>query len=344
MLIVDDSPTARYALRKALGEPADDLVVIAEASNAAEALAAIRAHAPDVVTMDVHLGPEDGVDLAALIMATVPTPILVVTGVDPKDPGLAFRAMQAGALEVVAKLPGTNHPDYASSRKRLVRTVRALSSVPVVTRRRAAAAAKAPAAPPPPQRAEIVVIGASTGGPPALAALLSAIPRPFPIPIVIAQHVTENFGAMLANWLGGATGHRVFVCPDRHDPRPGDVILAPDHAHLVVNPQGGLSVQPGAHRNYQRPSIDMLFETAAAAYGRRVVGVLMTGMGSDGAAGLLALRVAGAYTIAQEPSTCVVDSMPSSAIALGAACAVLPVERIASAFGGLATNPTPAGR
>ncbi len=332
VLIVDDSPTARLALARALSEDASDIVIVGEAANAKEALAAIDRLSPDLVTMDVHLGAEDGIQLAAQIMGHHPVPILIVTGVDARNPGLAFRAMQAGALDVVPKLPGPHHPAYAGERQRLRRLTRALAIVPVATRHRPPPRPMTTSPPMPHGRCEVVLIGASTGGPLALQALLASLERPFPLPIAIVQHVSEGFGEMLGTWLATTTGHRVFTAKSRHVPQPGDVILAPDNAHLVVPGRGLLAVREGPPRNFQRPCIDLLFETAAPAYGAHVTALLLTGMGRDGTAGLRALRDAGARTFAQDPSTCVVDSMPQSAISLGAATAVMSIDHMASAL------------
>ncbi len=351
ILIVDDSATARRGLSWALTDASSDIVVAGEAASKSEALAAIERLAPDLVTMDVHLGEDDGVELTSHIMATRPLPILVITGVDPRDPHLIFRAMQAGALDVLPKLPGPSDRFYASERKRLVRAIKALATVPVVTRRvRHPSAPPAPPASAPPigrgqpadglvrslDAPQIVVIGASTGGPPTLQSLLRSIPRPFPLPIVVVQHTSEAFVGTLTSWLSTSTGHRVFVAPAISSPGAGDVIVAPGDAHLTFVERGRLATKAGPPRNFHRPSVDVLFESAAKHCGSSALAALLTGMGADGAEGMLALRRAGATTLAQDPTTCTVDSMPRSAIDLGAASSVLKIDEMAARLSALA--------
>ncbi|MBI5493809.1 MAG: response regulator [Deltaproteobacteria bacterium] len=330
VLIVDDSATARAALRRAMEAPGSPLRVVAEARNGDEALERLEAVRPDLVTMDVHLGREDGVELTARIMAARPVPVVVVTSLSVSEPGLAFRAMEAGALDVLARPVAATHPDYEDARRRLVRVLGALATVPLVTRRRAVPPL-APASAPPPTRAQggLVLLGASTGGPPLLQSILRELPRPFGAPVVIVQHVAQGFGVALGQWLRETTGQLVEVVQQPTLLQPGRVYLAPDDAHLELV---GSGVRPGVGppRGFHRPSIDVLFETAARALPRSAVGVLLTGMGEDGAAGLAALRAAGAFTVAQEPSTCVVSSMPASAIRRGAVDEVLLPGQVAA--------------
>jgi len=321
ILIVDDSATARLAMRRAL-ETEPGLSVVAEASSRRLALAALEQVGADLVILDVHLRDEDGVDLAAEIMQISPRPILIVTGIDPDSPTLAFRALEAGALDVLAKLPSDADPAYEPLRRRLVRTVRALAEVPVVTRRRRRAPVR-PVVPSPsprrPRRPGVVVVGASTGGPPVLEQLLRDLAAPLPVPVVVVQHIAAGFVQGLASWLSNTTGHPTVVCHGATVLEPGAVYFAPDGLHLAFSGPRLVSVDDSPPRGFHKPAIDRLFETAALHAGADVVGVLLTGMGQDGAAGLAALRQAGAATVAQEPSTCIVGSMPSAAIKRGAA-------------------------
>ncbi len=338
VLIVDDSATARLALRIAV-ERDGVHVVIGEASTGKQAIQAVTRLRPDIVLVDVYLADETGIDVAADIMATCATPILVVTSVDPHNPQLAYRSLEAGALDIRPKLPAPSHPDYETERKRLVRIIEALSSIPVVTRRRAPRPSAAGAQHELVQRAAstagrlqppaLLLIGGSTGAPVVVRSLLEALPRPFPIPIAIAQHVAEGFALSLATWLSQATGHDVRICDTIQRLRPGVVYLAPDACHLVPLPEGCIGPQRNTEGLLAVPSIDLLFQRAAVTHGATAIGVLLTGMGADGSQGMLELRVAGAATIAQQPETCVVDSMPRKAIELGAAHRVLPPDAIA---------------
>jgi two-component system chemotaxis response regulator CheB len=327
VLIVDDSATAREALTRAI-EGEKGFEVVGATARADEAMRLVTRRRPDVVTVDVFLGEEDGVDLAVRIMTERPTPILIVTGVNPRDPSLAFRAIRAGALDVLPKLPAPTHPDYPYERQRLLRALSALAGVPVVTRHERRPSSRQIEAPCAPTR--LVVIGASAGGPPVLQEILKA--SPIPVPIAVVQHIADGFVGTLADWLASATGRRVRVCDREMDLEPGVAVLAPAGAHLALTSAGTLAPMVAPPRNHQRPSIDVLFESAAQWLGPRAVGVLLSGMGRDGAAGLSRLREAGAFTIAQSPATCAVDGMPLCAIELGAACAELAPADIAASL------------
>lgn len=331
ILVVDDSTTACAALRFAL-ESDRDLTVVAEAHNGAEALAAIERHDPDLVTMDVHLERENGLDVAARIMEIRPRPILIITGVAANDPELAFRALAAGALEVRPKLPSVRSLQYETERRRLLRLVRALSGVPVVTRRaRRRRQQRVPptAAKARPSTSKAVLIGASTGGPPLLQELLRALPNPLGVPVVVAQHIFKGFADGLARWLADTTPHPVVVCHEDQRLEPDTVYLAPGDRHIVLRSDRVVGISSAPPRRHQRPSIDELFESAAAHLGESTIAVLLSGMGQDGAAGLAILRRSGALTIVQEPATCVIESMPRAAIQAAAAELVLRPEEIA---------------
>jgi two-component system chemotaxis response regulator CheB len=343
VLVIDDSRTARAALRAALTRDRE-IDVVGEAADGTEARKLIERLKPQLITMDVFLRAESGLDLTAAIMRTAPTPIVVVTAADAKDASLVFRAMQAGALDVCAKLPSPTHPDYAARCTRLIRTIKTLQNVPVVHRWRAAPPGHlaAPSMPAPitvPQpRAgasarAMLLLGASTGGPPVLAKLLRQLPKPFPAPIVLVQHMVPGFVPAFAKWLAEETGHSVRLVTQPCEPNAGVVYLSGDEQHLVVEPGPVVRTIQEAPRGFHRPSIDVLFESAAASsVAARFIGVLLTGMGSDGARGLLSLRQAGAHTIAQEPKSCAVASMPEQAIALDAAQRVLTPEALPAAI------------
>jgi len=365
ILLIDDSRTSQAALRAAL---ADDpaLEVVGEAVDGPTAHGLIGRLSPDLITMDVFLRAESGLDLAATIMQTTPTPIVMVTAADVRDPSLAFRALQAGALEVCAKLPGPAHPDYAKRRAQLIRQLKSLAEVPVVQRgplrtrparpllerapqrgvvRPDAAFPAAPAAPatPAPVRGPatrpgagacpMLLIGASTGGPPVLSKLLRALPRPFPLPIAIVQHMTSDFVPGFAKWLGGDTGHPVSLVSSSVAAESGSVYMPVADHHLVLEPRSRLCASSESPYGQYRPSIDRLFESAASIPDAAAsIGVLLTGMGADGAQGLLRLRKAGARTFAQAPDSCAVASMPMRAIALDAAEQVLEPHMLAAAL------------
>lgn len=323
LLIVDDSATARLALRRALASD-PTLEVVGEAQCGASAVEQVLKLRPDLVTMDVQLGRDDGVEVARRIMTLAPTPILVVTALDPPTARLPFRTVEAGALGIVAKPPAPGHPSYEHATERLRRLVRTLAAVPVVTRRRPSQRApertieapRALAPPSTPSSTSIIAIGASTGGPPALFDLLARIPKPFPLPILIAQHIEPGFVAGMGDWLCSA-GHRVGCLATATTLTAGRIYLPPDGVHLgLLSATVGGAVHAGNAPYW--PSIDTLFSSVARHAGPTAVGILLGGMGRDGTQGLLELRLAGGRTFAQEPSTCVVDAMPRAAIDAGA--------------------------
>lgn len=346
VLVVDDSPTARLALRRALGE-GQGIDVVGEASSGPRALDQVRVLKPDLVTMDVQLGDDDGVEVARQIMTTSPTPILVVTALDPRSRSLPFRIVEAGALGIAAKPPARGHPEHERETERLRRLVRSLAGVPVVTRRRRPDVPHGDALPrkatpglaakvPPAGGVSVIAIGASTGGPPVIAELLASLPKPFPLPILIVQHIEPGFVARMADWLC-STGHRVTCLSAPVPLEPGRVHLAGDGMHLgLLSPTmvGPVAADGAAFC----PSVDALFSSVARHAGSAAMGVLLGGMGRDGARGLLELRQAGGRTIAQEPSTCIVDGMPRAAMDAGAVDVVLPPAAIAATLTATAQN------
>jgi len=247
-----------------------------------------------------------------------------------------------GALEVWQKPPSPSSPTYAKEIGRFLRALKALARVPVVrhswTKMRLLSASPTSIAPAPPPRpaprseaCKALLIGASTGGPPVIEAILEGLARPFPVPIVVVQHITPGFVKGFATWLEESTKHAVEVVTDARPLAPGVVYLAGDDCHTVLTSPNALGVSRAEPRVFQRPSVDVLFESAAAHLGASCIAVLLTGMGADGAQGLLALKNSSALTIVQAPATCVVEGMPSKAIALKAASLVLAPEEIPEA-------------
>lgn len=339
VLVVEDSPVVQHLLTHVIdGDPR--LKVVGAAADAAEAVRLICRLSPDVVTMDIRLPRMDGFEATRWIMRDHPLPIVVVaSNVDDKALDISMNALRAGALSVVPKPAGSTQEDYRAIADHLCTQLVIMSQVQVVRQR--PLRTHAPALPPlPPQPAvDMVALVASTGGPGALARILGALPVGFSAPVVVVQHMGAPFMGGFAHWLGSVSALPVIVAAEGQRVRPGRVYVAPGDRHLtVVDGMCMLSDAPPVRG--QRPSGDLLFDSLAAAKGHHGVGVLLTGMGEDGARGLAALRAAGGHTIAEDRSTAVIWGMPGAAVALGAAVEVLPLDGIAQRLEQLAAIPS----
>ncbi|APR85751.1 Chemotaxis response regulator protein-glutamate methylesterase CheB [Minicystis rosea] len=357
MLVVDDSLTVRKRVVEALSTD-PDLEVIGEAENGRRGIELCQALRPDVVTMDMMMPVATGLAATEQIMARCPTPILIVSASANRTEGLCtFDALAAGAVDVLDK-PTAGEPSAVWARK-LCDSVKMTARIRVIRHPRARLAQPSRASPsaiaahPVPSRApssisappsgivtgprvppRVVVIGASTGGPVAVARVLRDLPARYPIPILLVIHVSTLFAASLADWLAQQCSLpvRLAAPSDRLPPigEPG-VIMAPPDRHLLVQAEH-LHLEHGPERHSCRPSVDVLFESAARELGPRVLGCLLTGMGVDGAAGLHAIQLSGGDTIAQDEATSKIWGMPGAAVKLGAAARVLPIEQIAPAL------------
>jgi two-component system chemotaxis response regulator CheB len=332
VVVVEDSPTQRAVLRRTL-EAEGDIVVVGEATTAAGAVAAVRAGAPDVVTVDLQI-PGGGEHAIERIMADVPCPILVLSAM------LENRQASAGALGLGAAgvLAKPRRWDQTSEHALRCR-VRSLRAVP--SRRR-----QEPLAPPSrPVGAEratttpIVAIASSTGGPAALTQVLPDL-KGTRAAVLVVQHIGTELAGKLADWLGRVTGLPVTLAEHGAPLTPGTVAVGPGGRHLTVDGRGHVALVPGGSDVHQ-PAADRLFESLAANAGRRTIAAVLTGMGSDGAAGLLALRHAGAMTFAQDEASSAVFGMAKAAVELGAVRRVLPLDvlgpSLARAARGVAT-------
>jgi two-component system chemotaxis response regulator CheB len=352
VLVADDSAITREMFALAL-ESDPGLQVIASVRDGAEAVERTARLRPDVVLMDIHMPRMDGYTATRHIMEETPTPVVLVTSTySSADVAMSLQALDAGALTVVEKPAGFDHPAHVESVRRLVNTVRLMAEVKVVHRwpraPRPGGAGPVEASPgvPPLQgamaaRVRILALGASTGGPGALAQLLGQVGESLNVPILVAQHIAPGFVQGLATWLASTTRLDVRLAVEGEAVRPGTVYLASDEAHLGVTPAGTIHLSKEREEIGFFPSATHLFRTVARAYGRQAIGVLLTGMGKDGAAGLLEMRAAGAVTIAQDQETSVVYGMPGEAVRIGAATYVLAPDRIAQLLVALTAQQAP---
>lgn len=324
VLVVDDSPLVREILAAVLAE-APGCEVVGFASSGAEAAQRALELRPDVITMDLQMPGSDGFDGIARIMAEAPTRILVLSA--ERGEIAAFRALSLGALDLLEK-PAADS-DLAHYGEQLRTRLKLLASVPVIRHVRG----KRPLRPEPPprQRVELVAIAASLGGPRALTALFKSLPPSFPVPIVVVQHMAEGFTEGLTRWIRQETRLDVREARDGEPLEPGTILFAPAGKHLLIE-RGLARLDDGPPVHGFRPSATPLFRSTARAYGARACGVILTGMGDDGADGLVELKAAGGTTLAQDEATCAVFGMPRAAIEAGAIHEVLPLDRIGAAL------------
>jgi two-component system chemotaxis response regulator CheB len=363
VVVVDDSMVQRRFVRTAV-DGDRELVVVGEARNGRDAIAMVERLRPHVVLMDLHLPVMNGIEAIERIMAVRPTPILVYSAfVDGADRENATAALAAGAVDVMEK-PGAHGParldddaDALRRRLRLVGRVKVIthpraklggSGATLSTRRlggavravapAAAAATTAPGRPARPlpeldaRTVRVLAIGASTGGPQALATLLAEIPPDLQAAVVLVQHMADGFIEGLAAWLDGICPLPVAVGASGRRLQPGTVTVAPSGLNLIVHKELRVTTQEPPRSQYHVPGIDATFSSIAEAVGRDAVGVLLTGMGRDGAAGLLQMREAGAFTVAQDEATSAVYGMPAAAMALDAVDRQLPLDEVGAAL------------
>ena len=331
VLIVDDSALVRQVVTEILGHERD--LIVASAGDALIAMRKMREARPDVVVLDLELPGMDGLTFLRRLMASDPLPVVVCSGHTGAGMEAGIRALEEGAVEVITKPHLGVREFFHESAMRLIDAVRGAAQ---------ASLARRPSPSPPPRSVRVVrspdprvvVMGASTGGTDALREILTALPEDAP-GIVIVQHMPEGFTAAFARRLDEQCRLRVKEAAPGDEIAPGTALVAPGDRHVILRRSAlrlVVDVVKGPLVSRHRPSVDVLFRSAAEIAGASAVGVLLTGMGDDGAEGLLAMRLAGARTIAQDEASCVVFGMPKEAVRRGAAGEVLPLESVAPAL------------
>ncbi|MGO4524572.1 chemotaxis-specific protein-glutamate methyltransferase CheB [Microvirga sp. 2MCAF35] len=336
VMVVEDSLVVRQLLVHIIASD-PRLVVAAAVSSAEDALQEIGRVQPDVVSMDIRLPGMDGLEATRRIMSEHPTPIVVIAdSIEDSSLKISMNALRAGALTVVEKPVGLSSANYAGIASTICTQLYIMSQVPVVRQRSFAPWRERTAVTPPKRDLEwnaahpsIMGIAASTGGPPALAKVLGALPADFPLPVLLVQHMGAPFMEGFASWLNGLMPLNVRLAQDQEIPTAGNVYVAPGDRHLLLSPAGTLKVSAEPPLGNQRPSATILFQSMARSVGRRGLGVILTGMGEDGAQGLVELRQAGGYGLAEDESTAVVYGMPAAASRLGGVNVSLPLDLIA---------------
>ncbi|MEI8121717.1 MAG: chemotaxis-specific protein-glutamate methyltransferase CheB [bacterium] len=345
VLIVDDSPI-QQKLFSHLCKMDSSLQVIGVVGDGAEALTFIGNQRPDVILMDIMMPVMNGFEATRRIMETDPIPIIICSAsTKPGEVDKTFLALEAGAVAFIAKPAGPGHPQFQSDVANLIQTLKDMAEVKLTkrSRRKPAEGAVEPVwggarflsnRPP-----WLIAIGASTGGPVALQTILKNLPKDYPVPLMIVQHITAGFMRGLADWLESTTGFPVQIASTGMKMAPGHAYLAPDGFHMGINGEGAILLSSALPENGLRPAVSFLFRSVTEVCGSSAVGILLTGMGKDGAEDLKRMKDRGALTIAQDWESSVIHGMPGEAIRLGGAREVLPPEAIAQLLASLVTQP-----
>ncbi len=343
VLVVDDSAF----MRKVLGEMiASDpqLDVCGEAKNGKEAVAQAEALKPDVISMDINMPVMDGLQATEIIMSGNPRPILIVSSESREGADVTLKALQLGAIDFVPKPSSGIDLDMRTVSDELLRKLKMAAKVRVVrtaSRTRLPEGAQPPKVSPAPSglvrarnasKFPVVVIAASTGGPATLMKLAPSFPADFPAAVIIVQHMPGSFTSQFSQQLGEASQIPVKEAEAGEMIVPGQIFVCPGSHHLKVSSAGRIILDDGPRINAYRPCADLTLESAAALYGSLTVGVVLTGMGNDGAKGVQAVKAAGGMVIAQDEASAVIFGMPQEAIKTGAVDQVLPLEEICSAI------------
>ena len=351
VLVVEDSPVIQDLLVYTINsDPL--LIVVGTAKDGEEAIKMVDEVRPDVITMDIHMPKMDGITTTRKIMETIPTPIIIVSSTFINgEVSRTFHAMEAGALAILHRPSGIGHPDFQATSFELINTIKLMSEIKVVRRwpryqkqsdsktlrstltditfqeKRIEKGAY-----------QVIAIGASTGGPVVLQTILSGLGKEFPVPILIVQHIAKGFLQGFTEWLSLSCELPIHVAAHRELLTPGNVYVAPDGFHMGVDSSKRLILSKDEPEYSLRPAVSFLFRSVANAYGSNSIGVLLTGMGKDGAKELKTMKDAGAVTIAQNAESSVVHGMPGEAILLDAATHILPPEKIITTLKMLTSN------
>jgi two-component system chemotaxis response regulator CheB len=342
ILIAEDSKVIALLLKGIL-EAEPDMKVVGVAEDGVKAIQMARDLSPDLVTMDIHMPQVDGFAAIRTIMAENPVPIVVVSSLSSDtERDVTFRAFEEGAVAVIEKPHNLHDSDFERTRKQLVETVRAMAEVKVVKRRLNAQRPVERAGPcvlQPRGEYKVLAIGCSTGGPQVLHRILSALPADFPIPVVVVQHITHGFIGGLVEWLQGHTALKVKLAENGEQLRHSSIYFAPDDYHLLIaKSRNGFRarLENGEPVRGFMPSVDQLLHSIAQSCSGQAIGILLTGMGDDGARGLLEMKRSGCHTLIQDEASSVVFGMAGSALALGAVDRIVALKEISGYLANLA--------
>jgi two-component system chemotaxis response regulator CheB len=330
VLCVDDSPSVLDLLTYILHTD-PQIEVIGTALTGKRAVEFLKEKTPDLVTMDMAMPEMDGLEATRIIMETNPIPIIIVSASwSPSEVGDTYRALEAGAISVIGKPRGIGHPDHNRMAMELIAEIKTMAYVKVV-RRWPKKEKLLIVTEPEIKKADIkiVVIGASTGGPAVICSILSDLSKNLPVPILIVQHIARGFLEGFKDWLAKSTGYPVYIATNMEKMIPGHCYLAPNDFQMGVTAAGTIKLSNSDPVTILCPSVSYLFQSVADIYGKNAMGVLLTGMGKDGARELKMMRDKGAVTIAQDEASSVIYGMPKEAVEMGGATYVLPPPAIA---------------
>lgn len=337
VLLVEDSLIALTILKRIL-DASPEIEIAGTAQTGLEALKLIPELQPDVLCTDLFMPKMNGLELTSRVMARFPLPILVISAsVQEDDTHRIFQLLEAGAVDILPKPRIGLDADNGLLQQALIHKIKILSGVRVFKKRRSPPGVspspkpgtQAPAKLTARCHPKIIVVGASTGGPLALQELLLHLPADFPLPIVCVQHISLGFLQGLIDWLAASCQLSIQIAPAGAKPEPGYIYFPPERRHLELDHRGRFVHSVAPPVDSHRPSVTTTFASVAQFYGRKTIGVLLTGMGRDGAEGLKAIADAGGLTITQDEATSVVFGMPKAAIELGAAHYILPIQKMA---------------
>ena len=331
VLLVEDSLIALELLQRLL-RSSPEVEVVGAARNGQEALELIPKVNPKVICTDLHMSPIDGLELTKQVMEKFPCPILVISNsVQEDDTKNIFGLLKAGAVDIFPKPTSGDYTEYKQVKDRLIAKIKMLSQVTVKARSNQTESTSNIATTNPQASATLkaIAIGASTGGPQAIHKIITALPANFSVPIICAQHIGEGFLVGLISWLKDDSQLTIKVAQIGETPAPKTVYFAPERAHLEFDAQGKFIYSNFTASTGTCPSIDALFRSVARVYGSSSASILLTGMGTDGVAGIEAIKAAGGLTIAQDEQSCLVFGMSKLAISTGAVAQVLSLSEIA---------------
>jgi len=328
VLLVEDSPIAMHVLQRLLART-PDIQVVGTATNGAEALELLSSLQPDVICTDIYMPVMNGLEFTRHVMVQQPTPILVVSvSVEPGSPNV-FKILEAGAIDVYPKPFAVMEADQESIAKEFASKIRVVAGVHVISRTKKNGTGVLSHVPTLHIPINLVVIGASTGGPQALREILSHLPNDFSVPVVCVQHIGDNFLPEMVTWLNETVALPVSIAKQGDIPKARNVYFASSEGHLEFDENGCFYLSSTLPCDGHKPSVTVTFRAAAHRYGAGVLGVLLTGMGRDGADGMAKIAAKGGMTIAQDEASSIVYGMPKEAVALGVVQHILPLEKIA---------------